>query len=87
MATIKIYLDEEEFGPVCRLAEELHLRPEDVAFAALNQLMLRADAPEIRADITHTHFWRRANLPQWGDSARSVHAYEGKADDPPAEHK
>ena len=76
MPTIKIYLDDEEFGPIC---------PEDVAYAALNQLMMRADDPETRADITHAHFWRRANLPRWGDSARSVHAYEGKADDPPTQ--
>jgi len=86
MPAIKIYLDDEEYGPICRLAEELHLQPDDVAYAALNQLMMRADEPEIRADITHAHFWRRANLPRWGDSARSVHAYEGKTDDPPAQN-
>jgi hypothetical protein len=86
MPAIKIYLDDEEFAPVSRLAEELHLNPEDVAYAALNQLMMRAAEEEIRADITHTHDWRRANLPRWGDSARSVHAYEGKADDHPMPH-
>ena len=87
MPVIKVYLDDEEFAPISRLAEELHLQPDDVAYAALNELMLRADDPVIRADITYAHFWRRANLPQWSDSARSVHAYEGKADDPPTEHK
>jgi len=84
MPVIKLSLDDEEYGPVSRLAESLHLSPEDVAYAALNQLMLRAADPEVLADIKHSHDWRRANLPRWGDSARSVHAYEGKADDPPA---
>lgn len=87
MPAIKIYLDDEEYAPICRLAEKLHLHPEDVAYSAINQLMMRADEPDVRADITHAHFWRRANLPTWSDSARSVHAYEGKADDPPTEHK
>lgn len=83
MPVIKINLDDEEYAPICRLADELHLHPDDVAYAALNQLMLRANEPEVRADIVQTRQWRRANLPRWGDSARSVHAYEGKADDPP----
>jgi len=87
MPTIKISLDEEEYAPVLRLAEELNLHPQDVAYAALNQLMMHADEAEVRADITHAHFWRQANLPRWGDSARSVHAYEGKADDPPAQNR
>jgi hypothetical protein len=86
MPAIKIYLDDEEYAPICRLADELKLNPDDVAYAALNQLMMHSAEAEIRADITHTHYWRRANLPRWGDSARSVHAYEGKADDPPTEH-
>ncbi len=85
MPTIKLNLDDEEYGPVSRLAEELHLSPEDIAYAALNQLMLRATEPEIRADIKHAKAWRSNNLPRWGDSARSVHAYEGKADDPPTQ--
>lgn len=87
MPAIKVYLDDEEFAPILRLAEDLNLHPEDVAYAALNQLMTRAGDPDVRADITHSHFWRRANLPRWGDSARSVHAYEGKGDDPPSENR
>lgn len=87
MPSIKVYLDDEEFAPISRLAEDLNLHPEDIAYAALNQLMLKCHDADIRADITHSHFWRRANLPSWGDSARSVHAYEGKADDPPSLNK
>lgn len=85
MPVIKIYLEDEEYAPVRRLAEELHLHPEDIAYSGLNNLMLRKNEPEVRADITHTHYWRRANLPRWGDSARSVHAYESKPDGHSAE--
>lgn len=80
MPAIKIHLDDEEYAPISRLAEELHLKPEDIAYAAVNQLMMRASEPDVRADMVHTHYWRRGNLPSWGDSARSVHAYEGKPD-------
>lgn len=80
MPVIKLHLEDEEFAPVARLADELHLRPEDVAYAGLNLAMLRAASPEMRAEITQAHYWRRDNLPQWGDSARSVHAYEAKPD-------
>jgi hypothetical protein len=83
MPAIKVYLDDEEYAPVSRLADELHLKPEDVLYAALNQLMLRASESSVRTDIVYTHAWRNENLPRWGDSARSVHAYEGKADDHP----
>ena len=83
MPVIKIHLEDEEYAPVARLAEQLHLRPEDVAYAGLNLVMMRSADPDARADITHAHYWRRANLPQWGDAARSVHAYEAKADGHP----
>jgi hypothetical protein len=80
MPVIKIHLDDEEFAPVARLADELHLRPEDIAYAGLNMAMARANDATVRTEITEAHYWRRENLPSWGDSARSVHAYEGKAD-------
>ncbi len=80
MPVIKIHLEDEEFAPVARLADELHLRPEDIAYAGLNLAMSRASDAAMRTEITEAHYWRRENLPSWGDSARSVHAYEGKAD-------
>ncbi len=80
MPAIKIYLEDEEFAPICRLAEKLHLRPQDVAYAALNRLMQLSTEPDVEAEIAHTHHWRAENLPNWSDSARSVHAYEGKPD-------
>jgi hypothetical protein len=80
MAVIKIHLDDEEYAPICRLAEQLHVTPEDIAFAGLNQLMLHGTDPVTQLDIKQTQQWHGSNLPRWGDSARSVHAYEGKAD-------
>ena len=80
MPVIKIHLDDEEFAPIARLADDLHLRPEDIAFAGLDYVMTHAKEPATVSEITHAHYWRRGNLPQWGDSARSVHAYEGKPD-------
>ncbi|MDE3083591.1 MAG: hypothetical protein KGJ37_00035 [Verrucomicrobiota bacterium] len=83
MPTIKIRLEEEEFDAVERLAEKLHLKSEDVAYSALNRLMLAVRAPDVRNDISQTRDWRRANLPLWSDSAWSVHIYEGQPDDEP----
>lgn len=81
MPVIKIYLEDEEYAPVARLAEQLHLKPQDVAYSGLNRLMLDAKNQEVRTDISNTKLWRKDNLPRWGDSARSVHAYESKADE------
>ncbi|HTQ31583.1 MAG TPA: hypothetical protein VMI53_10265 [Opitutaceae bacterium] len=83
MPAITVHLEAEEFDAVERLAESLQLKPEDVAYSALNRLMLKARDPEIKNDIQHTRNWRRANLPLWSDSACSRHAYEGKPDDQP----
>ena len=81
MPVIKVYLDDEEFAPIARLAAQLHVKPEDVVFAGLNRVMLNPNDPDVRAEITDSPLWRHDNLPRWSDSARSVHAYEGKADD------
>ncbi len=88
MSGIKIALDSAELAAVRRLAEELKLTPEDVAYCALNRLMLQADGLEAREDIIQTKAWRKENLPLWSDSAGSVHAYESMPDEEPApKHK
>lgn len=84
MSTIKVHLESAEYDAVCRYAEALGVSPEDVAYAALNRLMLAGETPELNRDIADTRSWRHQNLPLWSDSAGSVHAYEGKADDEPA---
>jgi hypothetical protein len=87
MPTIKLHLEAAEFNALARYADALHETPEAVVFCALNRLMLDARNPEIQSDIKQTSGWREANLPLWSDSAGSVHAYEGKADDDPEPSK
>lgn len=83
MSGIKIHLESAEFDAVERFAKAIGASPEDVAYAALNRLMLEATKPEVRRDILETRAWRQENLPLWSDSALSIHAYEGKPDDEP----
>ncbi len=79
MPVIKIHLEYAEHDAVQRLADLISVRPEDVAYAALNRLMLVAKQPEVQSDIVLTRRWRQDNLPLWSDSAGSVHNYEGMA--------
>lgn len=83
MSAIKIHLDAAESAAVERYAEKLRVRPEEIAYAALNRLMLEADNPETMVEIQQTRAWRAQNLPLWSDSAGSVHAYEAMPDEPP----
>jgi len=83
MSALKLHLDSEELAAVERVAAMLNVKPEDVAYAALNRLMLQARDPAVHEEIVETRAWRRDNLPLWSDSAHSVHAYEGKHDDEP----
>ncbi|MBL9204557.1 MAG: hypothetical protein JNN01_05700 [Opitutaceae bacterium] len=57
---------------------------EDVAYCALNRLMLELSDRQVRTEVLETRAWRSDNLPLWSDSAGSVHAYEGMPDDEPA---
>ncbi len=83
MSALKVQLDHEELAAVERLAAMLNVKPEDVAYAALNRLMLQGDDAAVHDDIVETRAWRRDNLPLWSDTAHSVHAYEGRHDDEP----
>jgi hypothetical protein len=83
MPVIKLHLESAEFDAIARFAAALNVKPEAVAYCALNRLMLDCRNPALGADILQTSEWRGQNLPLWSDSACSVHAYEGKADDEP----
>lgn len=85
--TIKIHLDDAEAAPIRRLAEMLKVAPEDVAFAALDRLMLHARENDIQSEIVQARLWRKDNLPLWADTAGSVHAYEGMRDCEPEKSK
>jgi len=75
--TIKVHLDAAEYDPVERLADALHVKPEDVVYAALNRMMMQARESEVQSEILFTRQVRSNNLPRWADSAGSVHNYEG----------
>ncbi|MDO8544984.1 MAG: hypothetical protein Q7S40_31455 [Opitutaceae bacterium] len=83
MSTIKIHLEGAEYDAVERFAKSSGVSLGDVAYAALNRLMLESQKPEVARDILETRAWRQQNLPLWSDSAWSVHIYEGKPDDEP----
>jgi len=54
----KIHLEAAELAAITRLADALRVKPEDIAYAALNRLMLDAENPELHTDIKHTREWR-----------------------------
>ena len=83
MPAIKLHLEQAEYDAIERFAKKLGVKPEAVAYSALNRLMLDGRNPALRIDIVETWEWHRENLPLWSDSAGSVHAYEGKPDDEP----
>jgi hypothetical protein len=83
MSAIKIRLEMAESDAVERYAQSIGVKAEDVAYAALNRMLLQARDPEVQKDIRETSLWRHDNLPLWSDSAMSIHAYEGKADAQP----
>ncbi len=87
MSAIKLHLEDAEMHPVLRLAKLLHVEPEDIAYAALNRLMLQGRDAEVQNDIIQTKKVRETQLPLWADSAGSVHAYEGMPDCDPARSK
>jgi hypothetical protein len=81
MSTIKIHLEDAELDPVLRLAKSLQVTAEDIAYTALNRLMLQANDPDLKAEITHVRGWHRDTLPAWSDFAGSIHAYESMPDE------
>lgn len=87
MPVIKIHLEHAENDAVVRLAELLNIQPEDVAYSALNRLMLHARDDAVQNDIKLTLNWRKNNLPLWADTAGSVHNYEGMSPVEPEKSK
>jgi hypothetical protein len=85
--TIKLHLDEAESAPIIRLADVLQVKPEDVVYAALNQLMLQARDPVTQEEIVRLKVARTDNLPLWADTAGSIHNYEGMSPCEPEKSK
>ena len=85
--TIRLHLDDAEAAPVRRLAELLNVSAEDIAYSALDRLMLHARESDVQGEIVQARTWKKDNLPLWADSAGSVHAYEGMRDCEPEKSK
>lgn len=81
MSTLKIHMPAEELAAVNRAAERLGIKPEALAYEALDRLMLRLNEPELRSDLVKTVMSRGVSLALWSDSAHSVHIYESMPDD------
>lgn len=78
MSSIRLHLEGEEWEPLHRLAAQLEVPMELIAYTALNRLMLHQDEAALRKDIVKTAAWRKTTLPVWADAAHEVHAYESR---------
>lgn len=85
MSVIRVHLEPAEAHVVERLAHALAVTKEDVAYAALDRMMTESLDPEVQRYVRDNSRARKANLPRWADTERSVHAYEGGPDDQPVE--
>ena len=77
MPSIKIHLEAEEYEPIQRLAKQLDIEIKDIAYTAINRLMMKQTDEDIQKAIQNTHKWRKQDLPIWADKAQEIHAYEG----------
>jgi hypothetical protein len=82
MNGIKIHLEAAEKDAVQRHAEALGVDCEDIAYAALNRLMLelKTHEQEIDQDIVNTRDWHHHYPPLWSESD-STHHHESKGED------
>ena len=76
MHSIKIHLEQEEYQPLVRLAEQLKIDPADIVYAGLNRMMQEAGAATMQQEILLLKSARQTQLPNWADRAREIHAYE-----------
>lgn len=76
MHSIKLHLENEEFQPLVRLAEQLKLDPADILYAGLNRVMQQVGDAAMQQEILLLKSARQTQLPNWADRAREIHAYE-----------
>jgi hypothetical protein len=80
MSAVQIHLECAEVAAVEHYAESLGVNPEDIAYAALHQLMLRAQDPEVQHAIVITRSSRYASLPPWSEPKRTTrHPFHDEA--------
>ncbi|HLP02884.1 MAG: hypothetical protein QM691_13350 [Opitutaceae bacterium] len=76
MHSVKLHLEQEEFQPLARLAEQLKIDPADIIYAGLNRVMQQAGEVAMQQEILLLRSARQTQLPGWADHAREIHAYE-----------
>ena len=76
MHSIKLHLEQEEFQPLVRLADELKIDPAAILYAGLNRVMQQAGETAMQQEIILLKSARQTQLPNWADRAREIHAYE-----------
>ena len=76
MHSIKLHLEQEEFQPLVRLADELKIDPADILYAGLNRVMQQAGETAMQQEIILLKSARQTQLPNWADRARELHAAE-----------
>ena len=76
MHSVQLHLEQEEFQPLVRLAEQLKIDPADIIYAGLNQVMKLAGKTAMQQEIRLLRSARQTQLPDWADHARELHASE-----------
>lgn len=76
MHAIKLHLEQEEYLPLARLAEQLKIDPTDIIYAGINRVMQQAGEIAMQQEILLLKSLRQIQLPNWADRAREIHAYE-----------
>ncbi len=76
MHSVKLHLEQEEYQPLVRLAEQLKIDPADIIYAGLNRVMTQAGEAAMQEEILLMKSARQTQLPNWADRAREIHAYE-----------
>jgi len=78
MSSIKIYLEADECTAVQRYAEALGVSEEDIAYAALKQLMrdLKTKEDEISREVIHLRLSRRQSQSPWGTISSAIPFHE-----------
>ena len=79
MPTIKIHLEKDELTPVERIAAELKVSVEDIAYAGLDSVMRKAKEEATIKLIQRAKSSRKNGLPPWADRPHEIHAYESMA--------
>ena len=72
MSAVNINLGRAESVAVEHLAEALGVSTEDIAYAALHELMRRADEPHVQHEIVELRATRHQSRPPWTAGSGSL---------------